>query len=90
MALHFGSRVHDESRRLKWRDIPLEKEPGTENEILVWRYERGSKTCQGQDKPYRVRAFHPTVQGTSNEHCPVNFFKEFAPDSPFYLAGKHQ
>jgi len=66
---------------------------------LVWRYERGSKTRQGQDKPYSVRAFHPTAQAISNERCPVKFFKEFVrrrplemnkPDSSFYLAVKHQ
>ena len=65
----------------------------------MWRYERGSKTRQGQDKPYSVRTFHPTAQATGNERCPVKIFKEFArrhplemnkPDSPFYLAVKHQ
>ena len=99
IALHFGFRARDESRRLKWGDVTLEKDPDTENEILVWRYERGSKTRQGQDKPYSVRAFHPTAQATGNERCPVKIFKEFArrrplemnkPDSPFYLAVKHK
>ena len=54
IALHFGFRAGDESCRL-WM-----------NEILVWRYERGSKTCQGQDKPYSVLAFHLTAQATGN------------------------
>jgi len=62
-------------------------------------YERGSKTHQGQDKPYSVRAFHPTAQAIGNERCPVKIFKEFAhrrplemnkPDSPFYLAVNHK
>ena len=99
VALHFGFRARDESRRLKWGDVALEKDPETENEILVWKFERGSKTRQGQDKPHSVRAFHPTAQATGNERCPVKFYKEFArrrpvemnqPDSPFYLAVKHQ
>ena len=77
----------------------MEKDPETDNDILVWRYERGSKTRQGQDKPYAVRAFHPTVQATGTERCPVKIYKEFAhhrplemnkPDSSFYLAVKHQ
>ena len=99
LALHFGFRARDESRRLKWGDVALEKDPETENDILVWKYERGSKTRQGQDKSHSVRAFHPTAQATGNERCPVKLYKEFVkrrpvemngPDSPFYLAVKHQ
>ena len=99
IALPFGFRARDESRLLKWADVTLEKDPETENDILVWRYERGSKTRQGQDKPYAVRAFHPTAQGTGTERCPVKIYKEFAchrplkknkPYPPFYLAVKHQ
>ena len=44
IALHFGFRARDESRRLKWGDVALEKDPKTENDVLVWRYERGPKT----------------------------------------------
>ena len=42
---------------------------------------------------------HPTAQATGNERCPIKIYKEFArhwpeemnqPDSPFYLAVKHQ
>ena len=99
LALHFGFRARDESRRLKWGDVALERDPETANEILVWKYERGSKTRHGQDKSYSVRAFHPTAQATGNERCPVKIYKEFArrrpvemnqPDSPFYLAVKHR
>ena len=75
------------------------EDPDSENEILVWRYKRGSKTRQGQDKAYSVRAFHPTAQATGNERCLVKIFKEFArrrplemnkPDSPVNLAVKHK
>ena len=48
IALHFGFRARDESCRLKWRDVTLENDPDTENEILVWRYERGSKHVQAK------------------------------------------
>ena len=46
-ALWWFDRAREESRRLKWGDVTLEKDSDTENEILVWRYERGSKTRQG-------------------------------------------
>ena len=49
LALHFGFRARDESRRLQWGDVSLEKEPDTGNETLVWQAERGSKTRKGQD-----------------------------------------
>ena len=35
IALHFGFRARDESRRLKWGDVTLEKDPKTKNDILV-------------------------------------------------------
>ena len=35
IALHFGFRAGDKSRRLKWGDVTLEKDPETENDILV-------------------------------------------------------
>ncbi|KAK2554202.1 Transcriptional regulator QRICH1 [Acropora cervicornis] len=92
IALHFGFRARDESHRLKWGDVTLEKDPETENDILMWRYERGSKMRQ-------VRALHATAQATGTKRCRVKIYKEFArhrpleinkPDSPFYLAVKHQ
>ena len=35
LALHFGFRACDESRRLKWGDVALEQDPETVNEILA-------------------------------------------------------
>ena len=35
IALHFGFRAGDKSRRLKWGAVTLEKDPETENDILV-------------------------------------------------------
>lgn len=97
--MHFGFRAGDESRRLLWGDVFLEKDPESGNEVLVWKAERGSKTSQGQDKPSGHRAFYPTAQATVNERCPVKYYKSFRshrpvemnqPQSPFYLAIHHQ
>ena len=92
LSLHFGFRARDESRRLKWGDVKLCKDPTTGNEFLLWEAERGSKTRHG-DGYYR--AFNPVAQATSNDRCPVKFYKEFSrrrpvemktAESPFYLA----
>ena len=40
LALNFGFRARDESRRLQWGDVSLEKDPDTDNEMLVWKAER--------------------------------------------------
>lgn len=99
LALHFGFRARDESRRLQWGDVSLENDPDTGNEMLVWQAERGSKTRQGQDKPSGHRAFYPTAQATDNQRCPVKYYKLFRshrpiemnqPEAPFYLAVKHK
>ena len=99
LALHFGFRARDESRRLQWGDVSLETDPDTGNEMLVWKAERGSKTRQGQDKASGHRAFYPTAQATDNERCPVKYYKLLRshrpiemnqPEAPFYLAVKHQ
>ena len=99
LALHFGFRARDESRRLQWGDVSLETDPDTGNEMLVWKAERGSKTRQGQDKASGHRAFYPTAQATDNERCPVKYYQLFRshrpiemnqPEAPFYLAIKHQ
>ena len=93
LSLHFGFRARDESRKLKWGDVVLGKDPETGGEVLVWTAERGSKTRHG-DGQHR-RAFNPTAQATNNERCPVRLYKTFArhrpeamkkTDSPFYLA----
>ena len=71
LSLHFGFRACDESRKLKWGDVVLGKDPETGSEVLVWTAERGSKTRYG-DGQHR-RAFNPTAQATNNERCPVRF-----------------
>jgi integrase len=93
IALHFGFRARDESRKLKWGDICLGRDPETNNEVLVWHAERGSKTRHGDVQHHR--AFNPTAQATNTDRCPVKLFKKFAShrpaemklaDSPFFLA----
>ncbi|KAK3743014.1 hypothetical protein QZH41_019612 [Actinostola sp. cb2023] len=85
-----------ESRKLKWGDVSLDKDPETGTEILVWRAERGSKTRHGDG---HQRAFSPTAHPTNNERCPVKLYKAFAshrpeamkkPESPFFLAVNHK
>ena len=92
IALHFGFRARDESRKLKWGDIVLKKDGETGNEVLIWESERGSKTRRDNGD---ARAFYPTAQATNNERCPVHYYKKFRShrppemnnaDSPFYLA----
>ena len=93
LSLHFGLRARDESKKLCWGDVSLEKDPDTENEMLVWKAERGTKTRKGQEEGRR-REFNPKLQATNTERCPVRCYKLFAskrpksmlkPDSPFYL-----
>ena len=47
LALHFGFRARDESRKLKLGDIVLQEDNETGNEVLIWKSERGSKTRRG-------------------------------------------
>ena len=95
LALHFGVRARDESRKLKWRDILFEKDTETGKEVLIWISERWSKTRRGNGDR---RAFNPTAQATNKEHCPVVYYKKFrsrrpaemnSADSPLYLAINH-
>ena len=44
IALHFGFRSQDGSRRLKWRDAAVKKDTEAGNKIRVWKFERVSKT----------------------------------------------
>ena len=92
LSLHFGFRARDESRKLRWGDISLEKNPESGEEVLVWTAERGSKTRHGEGT--HQRAFNPTAQATNSERCPVKLYKKFAahrpekmnqPDSPFFF-----
>lgn len=96
LSLHFGFRARDESRKLRWGDVVVDKDPESGGEVLVWRVERGSKTRHGEGAQ---RAFNPTAQATDTERCPVKLFRKFSshrpeemkhPDSPFFLAINHK
>ena len=67
------SELGDESRKLECGDISLIVDASTKNEVILWTGERGSKTRYGES----ARAFNPTAQATSNERCPVNYYKSF-------------
>ena len=95
LFLHFGFRARDESRKLCWGDVLLEKDPETGRELLVWRTERGSKTRQGSSETGHRRPFSPKLFATGDARCPVKFYKAFEklrpdemmkPEAPFYLA----
>ncbi|CAB4010056.1 zinc finger MYM-type 2-like, partial [Paramuricea clavata] len=97
LSLHFGFRARDESRKLKWGDVSISKDPETGSELLLWKAERGSKTRHGDGQ--HQRAFYPTAQATHNERCPVQLYRAFSqhrpdemkqPDSSFFLAINHR
>ncbi|XP_078361481.1 uncharacterized protein KIAA1958-like [Oculina patagonica] len=99
LSLHFGFRARDESRKLCWGDVLLQKDAETGRELLVWRTERGSKTRQGNTENGHKRPFSPKLFATGDSRCPVKFYKAFAnhrpedmkkPEDPFYLAVKHK
>lgn len=97
LALHFGFRARDESRKLRWGDIQLQQDPVDGREMLVWLSERGTKTRKGQENGHR-RSFQPKVYATESERCPVKYYKYFkshrpaemnTADAPFFLAIRH-
>ena len=65
IALHFAFRGQDESRRLKWGDVTLEKIQKQRMTFLCKDMSGGQKRVKVKTiKPYAVRAFHPTAQAT--------------------------
>ena len=91
LSLHFGFRARDESRKFCWGDISLKKDPDTENEMLIWKAECGTKTRKIQEGGHR-REFNPKP---ASRMLPGHCYKMFAskrpnsmlkPDSPFYLS----
>ena len=94
LSMNFGFRARDESRKLCWGDVKLQFDSQTGHEFLVWSFERGSKTRQGQEGGQR-RKFDPKIFATGKTGCPVMFYKTFAshrpnkskdPESPFLLS----
>ena len=95
LSLHVGFRARDESRKLCWGDVLLEKDPETGRELLIWQTERGSKTRQGSSETGHIRPFSPKLFATGDARCLVKFYKAFEkyrpdkmrkPEAPFYLA----
>ena len=56
LSLHFGFRARDESRKLHWSDLQLQRQNDGQ-EVLVWLAEQGTKTRHGQERGHQ-RAFH--------------------------------
>eukprot|EP00111_Clytia_hemisphaerica_P012069 TCONS_00035468-protein len=93
LSLHFGFRARDESRKLRWGDVVVEKDP-VKGECLVLIKERGSKTRQGKENEEK-RFYNPCVYAIEGDRCPVDLYKEFKErrpsealkdEAPFYLS----
>ena len=72
-----GFRDRDESGKLCWEDVLLEKDPEIGRELLVWRTERGPKTRQGSSETGHRRPFSPKLFATGDARCQVKFYKAF-------------
>jgi hypothetical protein len=60
LVLHFGFRARDESRKLRWGDIQLQRNTDG-REMLVWLCERGTKTRNGQENTEWSRKRSPKI-----------------------------
>ena len=98
LSLHFGFRARDEARKLKWGDVQLGFDENQNKAYLEWFIERGSKTRKGTENEAK-RTFNPRAYETSNDRCPVAYYKEFArrrpmaslsEDAPFFLGIDHK
>ena len=96
LALHFGFRARDESRKSRWGDIQLQRNTDG-REMLVWLCERGTKTRNGQENGHQ-RSFQPKIYATGSERFPVEYYKAFKShrpvemniaDATFFLAVRH-
>ena len=96
LSLRFRFRARDESSKLRWGDVELERQNDGQ-EVLVWLAELCMKTRHGQERGHQ-RAFQPKVFATNTASWPVRFYKKFrshrsvemsASESPFYLAVRH-
>ena len=78
MSMHFGFRARDESRKLCWGDVQLQRDPQDGREMLVWLAERGTKTRTGKEQGHR-RAFQPKF-----EYCEMSgsFLQEVSKSPP--------
>ena len=77
--MHFGFGARDESRKLHWGDVKLDRDPQTNRKVLVWAAEHGSKTRQGLNGGHQ-RVFDPKVFATGTNRCPVQHYTVFESD----------
>ena len=73
LALHFGFRARDESRKLCWGDIELQTNSGG-GEMLVWLCERGTKTRNGQENGHQ-RPFNQKFTPPDKKDVLLNIIK---------------
>lgn len=91
LSLHFDFTAREESRKLLWGDVELQRHPVQDgHEKLVWVNERGTKSQENGHQ----RAFLPKIYATSTVRCPIKLYKLFQdhwpkemrqPDSPFFF-----
>lgn len=81
LAMHFGFRARDESRKMKWGDVILQQDATDGREMLVWLSERGTKTRKGQEKSHQ-RQFRPKIYATGTDRCPIKYYKLFLSHRP--------
>ena len=86
---------------MKFGDIKIGKEFGSNIEYLEWMTERNTKTRNGARPMGHKRAFNAKAYETinnNNDHCAVKVFKEFInhrpinmchDDSPLFLAVRY-
>ncbi|CAB3979080.1 zinc finger MYM-type 2-like [Paramuricea clavata] len=79
LSLHFGFRARDESRKLKWGDVSISKDPETGSELLLWKAKRAQATHNERCPVQLYRAF--------SQHRPDEM-KQL--DSSFFLAINHR
>lgn len=97
-SLFFGHRARDESRKMTWGDIKLDKDENGRQYLEF--SERSTKTRDGSmsggSREFTPKAFECPE---NPDRCPVRTYKEFArrrpletldADSPFYLAINHK
>ena len=96
LSLHFVSK--QETKAVSYAGVIIQLQQQNDcQEVLVWLAEQGTKTRHGQERGHQ-RAFQAKIYATITARCPVGFYKKFrshrpvemnAPESPFYLAVRH-
>ena len=74
LAINFGFRGNDETKKLCWGDVSLEYDGESEREYLLWVKERGTKTRDGNES--ESRKIRGTAYATGGERCPIIYYNK--------------